>query len=704
MLRRMKIGGRVNLLIAVPLLTLVAFAAIGYWALQQTSVRGEHYKDLKLAQELRAETLPPPASLLQAWAEVNQIGVLASSDAGFNPTVHAQIDVHFRTIASAEADFKQSMDYWASRVTNQQVKDSLLGNGREAGLAFFQVIDTALKDAVAKNDRSAVLAVISSLEWRYALQQTGAQTALNWAENEVTMHEAETNTLVQRVTVFGGSGAALLLLLTLLLSVRVRRLIVRPIRALSAHAKGVAMHELPNAVASLHELPADAPTPRLPDFELSSTRDELAELADAFNSVQDAAIDLAAEQARTRRVVSENLINIARRNQNLLGRTLGFISSLEQTERDPENLDNLFRIDHLATRMRRNAQSLLVLAGATPTRLYSQPVPVGDVVRAALSEVENYGQVELAELGDAAVTGSASGDVAHLLAELLENATSFSPPTTAVTVVGRAVPDGHQLAVFDYGLGMTPEDMAAANERLNQVTAFDRESSKMLGFQVVARLAARHGIKVMLTTTPGGSGVTAIVRLPRSILETTGSEVAPKVDIAAATARLTESLPVVAPVSVAPVSFETLQPVGSAPAFTPSNGSRPEPAPLAAPASPAPSALAAPPAPLAAPAPTPSAPAVAQPAPAGVDAASPAPTSTFATLAALKPLVTRPRAEPAVEDGGGELTKRVRGAQMPDVGEAAEASTPTRGADDVRSTLTSLQRGIDLGRQHGGEA
>jgi hypothetical protein len=222
------------------------------------------------------------------------------------------------------------------------------------------------------------------------------------------------------------------------------------------------------------------------------------------------------------------------------------------------------------------------------------------------------------------------------------------------------------------------------------VTSFDRESSKMLGFQVVARLAARHGIKVMLTTTPGGSGVTAIVRLPKSLLENVGSEGVPKVDIAAATARLTESLPVAAPVAVAPVSFEAsqlaLQPAVQS--VSHSFGQRldapPSSAPVAVEAFAVPTTLEAPAAPA--------------------EPTSSVPTSTFATLAALKPLVTRPRSEPVVEQGGGELPKRVRGAQMPDVGESVAEEAPVRGADDVRSTLTSLQRGIDLGRQHGGQA
>jgi signal transduction histidine kinase len=314
----------------------------------------------------------------------------------------------------------------------------------------------------------------------------------------------------------------------------VRRSIVGPIRRLAAQAKSVATKDLPEVVQTVQDLPADAPVPHLANFDVG-TRDELAELGASFNSVQDAAVDLAAEQAMARRIVSENLVNIARRNQNLLGRTLGFISTLEHGERDPEALDNLFRLDHLTTRMRRNAQSLLVLAGAEPTRLWAPPVAIGDVVRAALSEVENYGQVELADLGDIGVQGQVASEVAHLLAELLENATSFSPPTSAVTVVGRAVPDGHQLAIFDYGLGMTADELADANRRLNQVSSFDRESNKMLGFQVVARLAARHDIKVMLTTTPGGSGVTAIVRLPKAILEVVAApgNAAPVVDVPA---------------------------------------------------------------------------------------------------------------------------------------------------------------------------
>ena len=155
--------------------------------------------------------------------------------------------------------------------------------------------------------------------------------------------------------------------------------------------------------------------------------------------MQNAALDLAAEQAMARRTVSDNLVNIARRTQTLLGRSLMSLSDMEQTERDPDTLENLFNLDHLTTRMRRNAQSLLVLAGAEQNRLWSAPLPIGDVVRAAFSEIENYARVELGDIGMASVQGALAPDIAHLLAELLENATTFSPPIEPVMVVGRSL-------------------------------------------------------------------------------------------------------------------------------------------------------------------------------------------------------------------------------------------------------------------------
>lgn len=705
MLRRLKIGGRVNLLIAVPLLALITFAAVGYVALQRVSVRGDEYKALKLAQDLRADTVPPPANLLEAWAEVNNIGVIVASQ-GFTADATTAIDRHFQAIARARADFETSMAYWADQDLDQRVEIRLVELGGDVGVKFFQAIDTELKPAVASGDAAAVLATIQSLEWRYDVQQTGVQRALTWAEGEVITREQKTDDYVAKALVIGGGLTIVLLLLTLLLAVRVRRSIVRPIRALATQAKSVATHDLPELVQNVQDLPADSPAVHLPPFEVS-TRDELAELGASFNSVQDAAVDLAAEQAMARRIVSENLVNIARRNQNLLGRTLGFISSLEQGERDPEALDNLFRLDHLTTRMRRNAQSLLVLAGAEPTRLWAPAVPVGDVVRAALSEVENYGQVELADLGDMGVQGAVAGEVAHLLAELLENATSFSPPNSPVTVVGRAVPDGHQLAIFDYGLGMTPEELADANRRLNQVASFDRESNKMLGFQVVARLAARHEIKVMLTTTPGGTGVTAIVRLPKSILETVGAPgtAAPVADFSAASEKLSTPLPVA---HVAPTTSLLAEPLPTEMTDEALWASMDDADHAALDRFDAPSAPFAPGAPAA---PAAEAPIVLPSAPPALHI-NPVPPVVMPSIESLGSPVpaaapspaagTAPAGHEPITTAAG-LTKRIRGAQLPDLGTSTSEITAVRPADEVRTTLTNLQRGVDLGRSHGAD-
>ena len=680
MLRRLKIGGRVNLLIAVPLLALIALAAMGFVALQRASVRGDGYKAVKQAEDLRADVVPPPASLLSAWSEVNFVGVLAASPDGNTPAVQAEINRHLNNID--RRNFDAAMAHWSAQQLDQRVYIRLVDMGGDAGVKFFNAVDTELKPAIAAGKPEQVLSVIRSLEWRYDLQQTGVQRALVWADGQVTTREASADSYVSKVLLIVGIATGLLVLATLLLSVRVRRSIVRPIRALAARAKAVATHELPDVVDSVQHLPADSALPRLPAFE-TDTSDELSELAKSLTSVQDVAVDLAGEQALARRTVSENLVNIARRNQTLLGRTLGFISSLEQGERDPEALDNLFRLDHLTTRMRRNAQSLLVLAGAEQTRLWSPAVQIGDVVRAALSEVENYGQVELADLGDVTVQGAIAGEVAHLLAELLENATSFSPPNSPVTVVGRTVPDGHQLAIFDYGLGMRAQELAEANRRLNQVSSFDRETNKMLGFQVVARLAARYDIKVMLTTTPGGTGVTAIVRLPQSVLEvpTSPNEESPVVDLPMVTEHLSAPLPFVTPAPLATVTVDSLASEMSDDALWASmhSASVNDEVPVVAPVPPL------------------------------VPLTSLAPLPEHAALTGFVapdelPVVAVADEPELASPGAPGLAKRVRGAQMPDVGTAQLEPGIVRPADEVRATLASLQRGIDLGRQRGNES
>jgi anti-sigma regulatory factor (Ser/Thr protein kinase) len=235
-------------------------------------------------------------------------------------------------------------------------------------------------------------------------------------------------------------------------------------------------------------------------------------VAVALNSVQTSAADLAVEQALLRRNIADSFVNLGRRNQNLLGRQIDSITQMERDEADPDNLERLFALDHLATRMRRNAESLLLLGGLDPHRQWSAPVPLIEVIRGALGEVEEYQRVSIRNLDEALVSGSAAADVTHMLAELIENALRFSPPTRDVEIVGRAVPGDYSLAIIDAGLGMTDEELERSNRRLSGQESFTVAPSRYLGHYVVGVQAARLGVQVHLQRSPG-SGITARITL-----------------------------------------------------------------------------------------------------------------------------------------------------------------------------------------------
>jgi len=300
----------------------------------------------------------------------------------------------------------------------------------------------------------------------------------------------------------------------------VSRSITRPLRSLTRQATAMADHRLPEAVLDILDTPLgeDVDVPQVEPVGVA-TRDEVSDVAEALNTVQDTALDLAVEQAVLRRNIADSFVNLGRRNQNLLGRQLDFITELETNETDPDTLGNLFRLDHLATRMRRNAESLLVLAGIEPPRKWAAPVRLTDVIRAALGEVEDYQRVTVRGVEPATVVGVAAADLAHLLAELIENALVFSPPDQNVDIRGRNRPEGYTLAIIDSGLGMTAADVEAANRRLAGAESFTIAPSKYLGHYVAGNLASRHGIGVRLDNSPG-NGVTATVDIPPALLTT----------------------------------------------------------------------------------------------------------------------------------------------------------------------------------------
>ncbi|MGK5679695.1 ATP-binding protein [Actinoplanes sp. URMC 104] len=313
-----------------------------------------------------------------------------------------------------------------------------------------------------------------------------------------------------------GGGAFLLLIIVIALSLFMARAVARPLRRLTTSADRIARA-------------AEAELERVADDDAESVRpirldpvdveaqDEIGDLARAFDRVQTTAVRLVERQVLGRRNVAQMFAHVGRRTQNLVGRQLALIDNLERRETDSERLGELYRLDHMSSRLRRNASSLVVLSGGTGADEHMAPLPLQDVVRLALAEIEDYTRVDVDVPEEIVVVPAVLADLTLLLAELMENATTFSPPHTRVVISATELRGGARLAIIDQGLGMPPERLAEENARLTRRERLDLTPSEVLGLFVVGRLARRHGIEVTLTETPGG-GVTAWVDLNPSHL------------------------------------------------------------------------------------------------------------------------------------------------------------------------------------------
>ncbi|MFJ7151706.1 nitrate- and nitrite sensing domain-containing protein [Streptomyces sp. NPDC100445] len=335
---------------------------------------------------------------------------------------------------------------------------------------------------------------------------------------EMEQKARELKSATQRDAIISGALILLVLGVSLVGAFVVARSMIRSLRRLQETATRVAQDRLPELVKQLSES-----DPQDVDTSVESvgvhSRDEIGQVAAAFDDVHREAVRLAAEQALLRGNVNAMFTNLSRRSQGLIQRQLSLISELESREADPDQLSSLFKLDHLATRMRRNGENLLVLAGEEPGRRWTRPVPLVDVLRAAASEVEQYERIELASVPTTEVAGRVVNDLVHLLAELLENATSFSSPQTKVKVTGHALPDGRVLIeIHDTGIGLSPEDLAAINERLASPPTVDVSVSRRMGLFVVGRLSQRHGIRIQLRPSDSG-GTTALVMLPVDVAQ-----------------------------------------------------------------------------------------------------------------------------------------------------------------------------------------
>jgi hypothetical protein len=335
---------------------------------------------------------------------------------------------------------------------------------------------------------------------------------------------AQSGSLRDRATaeaVIEGIGVLILLGLALLLIAIVGRSMIGPLRRLRSGALEIAGVRLPEAVRLMAETDGEGVSLDVEPINVDSA-DEIGEVARAFDQVHQEALRLAANEAALRGNVNAMFVNLSRRTQSLVERQIRLISNLEQGEEDAKRLASLFQMDHLATLMRRNSENLLVLAGQDLSRRWNRPVALVDVLRAALSEIEQYERVTVNVQPGISVRAQAVSDVVHLTAELVENATSFSAAESPVTIVGRLLSSGGVLLeITDQGVGMSSDELAHANWRLDNPPVVDVAVSRRMGLFVVARLAARHGIRVRLRPADTG-GLVALVWLPDEAITSEG--------------------------------------------------------------------------------------------------------------------------------------------------------------------------------------
>lgn len=342
-------------------------------------------------------------------------------------------------------------------------------------------------------------------------------TAENVGRLGVTANDNHQGTVILwRLAIVGGVGLLVLILSTFLL-LRFGTRLTRELTGLRGAARTLSGERLPSVVRRLRAGEDVDVAAEAPPLDLRTRTREVTDTAEAFSVVQHTAVEAAVEQAQLRKGVSNVFRSLARRNQSLVQRQLRMLDEMERGTQDPDALAQLFRLDHLTTRMRRQAEGLIILSGAAPGRRWRQPVPVVEALRGAISEIEDYVRVDLVTDSADYLTGAAVADVTHLLAELIENAVVYSPPATRVQVRGGRVANGYVIEVEDRGLGIPVATRETLNDRLAQPPEFDLADSDQLGLFVVSRLAVRNGIRVSLRES-GYGGTTAIVLLPAPLV------------------------------------------------------------------------------------------------------------------------------------------------------------------------------------------
>lgn len=451
-------------------------------------------EDQQLAQALRAYTATE--ELAEAIAIERDLAVPAVAAGVFTPE---------QLVASREAAQR------ADLVRENTTRVAQAAGVRTPSVEY--VLQLARQKTILNAD--GVVGEIDVATWRSAAEEdvaaltTGLQTVV--AASQARSADLATEAAQYALQVI--LGTVLSVAVPVLLALLLARRITRPLRRLTEAAAQI-REDLPKMVERM-ATPGEGPGMTVPEIPVESN-DEIGRLAAAFNDVNTTTVQVAQEQAALRGSIAAMFVNVARRDQVLLSRQLSFLDKLERTEENPDTLDNLFKLDHLATRMRRNAESLLVLAGIDSGRRLRRPMPLSDVVRTASSEIEHYERVDLALLVDPPMVGHTALLTAHLMAELLENATSFSDPSTRVVVSTDAGPNGIVVTIDDDGLGMSADELDEANDRIQNPPVSEVVGAQRLGFYVVGRLASRLDIHITLSAGDG-RGTVVTIELPPAL-------------------------------------------------------------------------------------------------------------------------------------------------------------------------------------------
>ncbi len=363
---------------------------------------------------------------------------------------------------------------------------------------------------------------VNPTTWNQSVQTVAqglSQAAMQSATTLTARAQRVASTTYRRLILVGGLGL-LAVLLSIAISIWIGRGLVQQLAALRRSALELANKRLPSVVERLRagqdvDVAAEAPP-------LETSADEIGQVREAFNAVQRTAVESAVDEARLRRGVSDVFRNLARRSQSLLHRQLALLDAMERRASEPEALEDLFRIDHLTTRMRRHSEGLIILSGDSPGRGWRNPVPLVDVLRASVAEVEDYTRIRVTTGTHAGLIGPAVADVIHMIAELAENATIYSPPNAPVRIHGDIVGRGFAVEIEDRGLGIAEDKLAEINHNLAHPPQFDLSGSEQLGLFVAGQLARRHDIRITLQPSPFG-GITAIVLLPKALIVDEGS-------------------------------------------------------------------------------------------------------------------------------------------------------------------------------------